>query len=103
MTKAKEIWQNELCDDPDSVYILHGITNGFKIVDVDCFPENVYCSNYKSTGVHAELVESQIQKEIDEGNYVMCDTKPNVVSSLGAILKPDGKSVRLIHDLSRGV
>jgi len=45
-------------------------------------------------------VERRITAEIEDGNYLISDTKPIIVSALAAIEKPDG-DVRLIHDLSR--
>ena len=64
--------------------------------------ENVFCRNYKS--VLDECVkstaEAQIKHEIDSHNYIICPTKPQIVSSLGAVVKDNGK-VRLIHDCSR--
>jgi hypothetical protein len=38
--------------------------------------------------------------ELNANHYVKTEVIPQVVSSLGAIPKPDG-SIRLIHDLSR--
>ena len=59
--------------------------------------------SYKSdTNAAAKLaVEQTILNEIAEGNYVVTDTKPVIVSALGAIPKPDSSEVHLIHDSSR--
>lgn len=46
-------------------------------------------------------VEETILSEIAEGNYVITDAKPTIISALGAIPKPDSSEVRLIHDCSR--
>ena len=46
-------------------------------------------------------VENQIRDEIRNGNYVITQTKPTIVSALGAIPKPDSDKIRLIHDCSR--
>ena len=46
------------------------------------------------------MVQQQILSEIEEGNYVVCDHKPELISPLGAIAKPKG-GIRLIHDCSR--
>jgi hypothetical protein len=44
--------------------------------------------------------ENQILKEIRSGRYIVCDSAPPIVSSLGAV--PKGKDkVRIIHDLSQ--
>ena len=45
-------------------------------------------------------VKQQVLHEISEGNYIVCDGKPNFVSPLGAIPKSSG-GIRLIHDCSR--
>ena len=48
-------------------------------------------------------VVETIFSEIAEGNYVITDVKPTIISALGAIPKPDSTEVRLIHDCSRPV
>jgi len=45
-------------------------------------------------------VDQTILNEIAEGNYVIFDAKPTIISALGAIPKPDSSEVRLIHDCS---
>lgn len=50
--------------------------------------------------VPGDKASAQVRKEIEAGNYVICDTQPAVVSPMAAIPKPDG-DVRLIHDCSR--
>ena len=59
--------------------------------------------NYKSaTNASVKVaVERTIRSEIAEGNYVITNSKPIIVSALGAIPKPDSTEVRLIHDCSR--
>ena len=47
-----------------------------------------------------DQVEHRINEEIQDGNYVIKEQPPKVVSALAAIEKPDG-DVRLIHDFSR--
>ena len=47
-----------------------------------------------------EKATAQVKKEIESGHYVICETKPDIVSPMAAIPKPDG-DVRLIHDCSR--
>ena len=61
------------------------------------------CSNHPSARPGSPLYKKaseQVKKEIEAGNYVFCDRKPNIVSPMAAIPKPDG-DVRLIHDCSR--
>eukprot|EP00111_Clytia_hemisphaerica_P012840 TCONS_00037755-protein len=58
--------------------------------------------NYSSaTGpVFKEKVDKAILEEIEAGNYVAVDSKPSIVSALGAVPKPDSDDIRLIHDCS---
>ena len=46
-----------------------------------------------------EAVKQQVLSEISLGNYVICDSKPDLISQLGAIAKSAG-GVSLIHDCS---
>ena len=96
-------WEEELHDDPDKEFILDGIKNGFVIIDPesDVFP--VTCANHPSARPNSPLyakASNQVLKEIECGNYVVCNEAPKVVSPMAAIPKPDG-GVRLIHDCSR--
>lgn len=61
------------------------------------------CNNYKSATCPQNRiqVESQIKEELRLGRYIITPHKPTIVSALGAIPKPDGTGVRLIHDCSR--
>ena len=61
------------------------------------------CKNYSSaTGSSVKLqVEKQLLSEIELGHYMVTETRPLIVSALGAIPKPDSKELRLIHDCSR--
>ena len=56
--------------------------------------------NYSSALSNRDLVEKQILEEIAEGRYVVTETKPTVVSALGAVPKSNG-GIRLIHDCSQ--
>lgn len=60
-------------------------------------------NNYKSAtnSINRHKVEQTIRDEIAEGNYVITNDKPTIISALGAIPKPDSDEVRLIHDCSR--
>ena len=89
-------WHQELSNDPDREFLLNGISNGFKIVDSGSDVSSVDIDNYSSALAQKEEVEKQILEEIREGRYVITDTKPTVISALGALPKPKG--VRLIHD-----
>ena len=89
----------ELHGDPDRDFLLHGIKEGFKIIDQTVNPKPVYQPNYKSATCAATRppAEKQIREEIAQGNYVKVRHKPVIVSAMGAIPKPDG-GIRLIHD-----
>ena len=59
-------------------------------------------NNYKSATAPAikDQVEATLLEEIQEGNYIVTDKKPTIISAFGAIPKPDSSEVRLIHDCS---
>ena len=50
-----------------------------------------------------DRVEQVIKEEISNGNYVVVQERPVIVSALGTIPKPDSSKVRLIHDCSMPV
>ena len=58
--------------------------------------------NYSSaTGpTYKEKVDKAILEELEAGNYIAVDSKPSIVSALGAVPKPDSDDIRLIHDCS---
>ena len=96
-------WEQELNDDPDKEFLLNGISNGFDIIDEDSDISPVLCANHPSARPSSPLyakASAQVLNEIECGNYVICDSAPDVVSPMAAIPKPDG-GVRLIHDCSR--
>ena len=102
LTQNLDYWNEILCNDSDKDLIIDGIENGFKIVDSTDIVQNVYCKNYKSVLDDSvkSVAEAQIKHEIEAKNYVICSKQPQIVSSLGAVVKDNGK-VRLIHDCSR--
>lgn len=81
--------------------MIHGIKYGFDLIDPQAAPECAEVPNHKSaTATHmCDLVEHQIKSEIEHGNYVLSNKKPDIISALGAIKKSDG-GIRLIHDCS---
>lgn len=96
-------WEEELENDPDKHFILNGIRNGFDIIDPGSSITNVSCPNHPSARPNSPLYDKaceQVLREIECGNYVLCDRPPKIVSPMAAIPKPDGE-VRLIHDCSR--
>ena len=77
--------------------------NGFSLIDCDPteLPPAMVPNHSSATSSHIlDKVEKRISAEIADGNYIISDAQPIVVSALAAIEKPDG-DVRLIHDLSR--
>jgi hypothetical protein len=101
MTANLATWRLELQSSLNKSFLLEGVQFGFKIVDDDCKPVGCLRSNYKSANVENKgTVEEQLVFEIDCGRYVVCSCPPKIVSSIGAIPKPN-LDVRIIHDLSR--
>ena len=94
-------WSLELGSDPNRDYILDGIGNGFCLTDTNFVPKETFMKNYASASVIGkDAVERNINIELDLGRYIVVDKKPFIVSSIGAVPKPNG-DVRIIHDLSR--
>lgn len=96
-------WESELEDDQDKDFLLNGIRNGFSIVHEAVEVTPVQCSNHPSAKPGSPLyskASAQVRREIEAGNYVICDNQPDVISPMAAIPKPDS-DVRLIHDCSR--
>ena len=86
-------------------FLLHGIANGFDIIDDDVVISPVAAENHPSARPSGKLYEKaskQILTEIEVGNYVVCDSPPEIISPTAVIPKPDG-DVRLIHDCSRPI
>ena len=90
-------------DDPDRDYILQGVREGFRITSKTYDGPQIWEQNYESaTGpAYRERVQEQVQEELDNGRYVQCKVSPKIISALGAIPKPGGDKIRLIHDCSR--
>ncbi|VDI13266.1 Hypothetical predicted protein [Mytilus galloprovincialis] len=57
---------------------------------------------YRHRRPYRSKVENQIKKEIELGNYIVTKSIPTIVSSLGAVPKPNG-DIRLIHDASQPI
>lgn len=98
-----QAWIWNLEHDSDRDFIIDGLTNGFQIIRSTSVLEKAEISNYKSatTSDVRDKVEKQIREEIRNGNYVVTQAKPTIVSALGAIPKPNTDKIRLIHDCSR--
>ena len=95
-----DFWEKELELNSNRETILEGIKNGFNILEGKSPDISANCPNYKSATTDSKnKVEAQIICELNEGNYCFVNSKPKMVSSIGAVPKSNG-SVRLIHDLS---
>ena len=87
------VWRTELVDDADREFLLSGLKNGFDIVDSGVQVVPVEVENHPSArpgSPYYPAVKQQVLHEISEGNYIVCDGKPNFVSPLGAIPKSSG-------------
>ncbi|KAL9981545.1 hypothetical protein ACROYT_G010257 [Oculina patagonica] len=95
----------KLIGDEDEAFLTTGIRNGFQLAPPDSKFLPAQQNNYKSaTNASSKAaVEQTILEEIAEGNYVVTNCKPTIVSALGAIPKPDSAEVRIIHDCSRPI
>ena len=99
-----QTWESELAQarDPDSDFVLEGVREGFRLTTEGSSITPAEVDNYGSTTDPASIgmVHEQIATKVANGRYIKVDTKPTIVSALGAIPKGPGK-VRLIHDCSR--
>jgi hypothetical protein len=90
--------------DSDRDWILHGIRHGFDIIDndkVDCVRLAESENNKSCLNPHVRnIVEKKILSEVAEGNYVIVEDKPILVSPLSAVPKSNG-DIRVVHDLSQ--
>ncbi|CAG2234983.1 unnamed protein product [Mytilus edulis] len=96
-------WSNELQNDFDKEFLLHGIEFGFDIIDTSDIPLNIQAKNHPSASPSGPLyskAHAQVLIEIENGNYIFADEKPKIISPMGVIPKPGG-GIRLIHDCSR--
>jgi hypothetical protein len=101
VTQNIEVWRRELLGDLDELFLLDGLFYGFSIIDDIRAPPRSFRRNYRSTMAdNHSKVENRILEEIAQGNYVICESRPNNVSALGAVPKGED-DVRVIHDLSR--
>ena len=93
-----DAWYEELQNDPDKSFLLDGIRHGFDIIDEDVVVSPVRSKNHPSAQLGSPLYEMaamQVRKEIENGNYIICESPPHIIRPLAAIPKPDG-DVRLI-------
>lgn len=97
-----EAWETELKNDQDQIFLLDGLTNGFRIVDKNSDIHKAEMKNHRSTCEYREAVEKELRDQIQQGHYVVATEPPLIVSPLAAIPKDDDSDkVRIIHDGSR--
>lgn len=97
-----ETWEAELKNDKDKRFLLQGIREGFRIIDKDSVIVPAECKNHKSALNYKQQVEKELLDQIRNGQYIVSDRKPAIVSALAAIPKDEKASrVRIIHDGSR--
>ena len=99
-------WANMLFDglhyDFDTLFILDGVLNGFRVVDPSADVPIYDCRHYNSCfeeGVFQKM-NNVMLAELNSGRISIAAAKPSQVHALGAILKPNG-AVRHITDCSR--
>ena len=99
----RDLLLSELKNDEDSAFLCNGVCNGFKLVQPGTSFFDVDMDNYKSATnpVNRPKVKQTIRGEIAHGNYVILAVKPRIISTLGAIPKPNSSEIRIIHDCSR--
>ena len=90
---------------PRNNVLLDYIRNEFSIVDKGAQVLPMQADNHPSEtpgNTNYEAVKQQVLSELHDGNYVMGDSPPSLVSPLGTVPKTDG-GIRLIHDGSRPI
>lgn len=89
--------------DPDILFILDGIMNGFRVVDVQASVDGYYCNNYSScytTGNEKKLKEL-LQDELSQGKLSYTKNCPKCVHAVGIVKKKDSEKIRPIIDCKR--
>ncbi len=96
------IWEEELLQDFDKVYLLSSIYDGVRVIDAGSSLDPMECPNNRSAIKHSDKVEEQIVEELTLGRYVCVRDRPTIISPLGCVEKKGSKGkVRLIHDCSQ--
>ena len=98
-------WREMLIDgshtDEDALFLLDGITNGFKLVDPGAHVSEYCTENYFSAAVTSQpQVDDIIRTEISQGKFTVTSSKPVCVHAMGAVPKSSG-GIRNITDCSR--
>lgn len=101
--KPKE-WLNVLTKgsgvDPDIHFILDGVLNGFRVVDIDNNITGYCCKNYLSCyfSGNKEKLDKLISSEILSGKLTKTDKIPKCTHALGVVKKKDSSKIRPITD-----
>ena len=87
--------------DKDTLFILDGVYNGFRVVDPTAAVPIYNCRNYNSCfdGDNLQKMNSIMTAELASGKISVSESRPDQVHALGAVPKPNG-SVRHITDCS---
>ena len=99
-------WLDLLYDDNtwdhDSLFILDGVFNGFRVIDPNAAIPVYDCKNYKSCfkDDNNQKMNLVLTNELLSGKISIPKEKPDQIHALGAVPKPNG-SVRHITDCSR--
>ena len=103
-----EAWERLLPGDHiEREYILDGIKTGFSLIS-KTVPDSVRSEtdNYSSATCPKarSFVENQIKRELNNGRYIKVDTKPQIISALGAVPKNvEETEFRPIHDAKQPI
>ena len=101
MTAKLDTWRAQLNGDFDADFILEGVGKGFNILDsTPQVIKKIETKNHKSALDRRSKVEKLLTEEILAGNYLVVTEKPDIISAIGAVDKPDSEDIRLIVDAS---
>ena len=102
LTRNLPTWQYCLDGDVDAPFLLDGIENGFKLVNIpisSILPSD--CKNYKSALENKITLDKLFRKEIELGRFSRQYEKPIRSQAIGAVPKKDSLVPRPITDCSR--
>ena len=89
LSAALPVWEKELEEDEDRVFIIDGIKNGFRLTEENLDVKSVECNNYVSAtrSDRIQVVESQLKEEIKLGHFIKTAKKPIIVNAIGDVPK----------------